>query len=179
MSNVFFSDWAGVGRTVIAGVCAYVLLVLLLRISGKRTLSKMNAFDFVVTVALGSTLATILVSRDLSVTSGIAALTTLAGLQYLVAWTSTRSRALREMSRSEPRLLLRRGRMLHGAMRAERVNADDVLAVLRKHGLSDVSQAEAVVLETDGTFTVIESIAAGVSTLEPVRGFHRDSSRTE
>ena len=55
---MFFDSWAGLGRVLVVGVLAYSALVLLLRISGKRTLTKMNAFDLVVTVALGSTLAT-------------------------------------------------------------------------------------------------------------------------
>jgi uncharacterized membrane protein YcaP (DUF421 family) len=63
---MFFDSWDGLLRVVVVGILAYTGLVLLLRISGKRTLSKMNAFDFVVTVALGSTLATILLSSDVA-----------------------------------------------------------------------------------------------------------------
>ena len=55
MSQIFFDNWETLFRTLIIGVLAYVSLVILLRISGRRTLSKMNAFDMVVTVALGST----------------------------------------------------------------------------------------------------------------------------
>jgi uncharacterized membrane protein YcaP (DUF421 family) len=62
--NLFFESWTGMARVAVLAVCAYALLIFLLRITGKRTLSKMNAFDFVVTVALGSTLATILLSKD-------------------------------------------------------------------------------------------------------------------
>ena len=60
---MLFDSWAGLGRVVLIGTLAYGALVLLLRISGKRTLSKLNAFDLVVTVALGSTLATVLLSN--------------------------------------------------------------------------------------------------------------------
>lgn len=64
--RMFFDTWAGLGRTLMVGVLAYAALVSLLRISGKRTLSKMNTFDLVVTVALGSTLATVLLSKDVA-----------------------------------------------------------------------------------------------------------------
>ncbi|MDP9439064.1 MAG: DUF421 domain-containing protein, partial [Actinomycetota bacterium] len=57
-----FDSWVGLFRVAAVGTAAYFALVLLLRISGKRTLSKINAFDLVVTVALGSTLATVLLS---------------------------------------------------------------------------------------------------------------------
>jgi uncharacterized membrane protein YcaP (DUF421 family) len=68
------------------------VLVLILRVSAQRTLSQMNAFDFVVTVGLGSTLATILLSRDVSWAEGVTALAMLTALQFLVARFSTRSR---------------------------------------------------------------------------------------
>lgn len=69
MEHMLFSGWEGLLRTLVVGVLAYVSLVVFLRISGKRTLSKMNAFDLVVTVALGSTLATVLAARSAGLAS--------------------------------------------------------------------------------------------------------------
>jgi uncharacterized membrane protein YcaP (DUF421 family) len=85
------------------GVLAYAALVLP-RVSGKRTFSKMNAFDLVVTVALGSTLATILLSSDIALAEGVTAFVTLIGLQYLVAWLSCRSSMVSRLVKAEPRL---------------------------------------------------------------------------
>ena len=67
---MFFDGWMTLGRTALIGTLAYLALVLLLRVSGKRTLSQMNAFDFIVTVALGSTLATVLLSSSVSLARG-------------------------------------------------------------------------------------------------------------
>jgi hypothetical protein len=66
MENAFFTSWTSVGRTLVVGVAAYAGLIVLLRISGKRTLTKMNAFDLVITVALGSTLATVLLTKSMA-----------------------------------------------------------------------------------------------------------------
>src|SRR5688500_18843535 len=107
--NMLFDGWESIGRVVLSGGITYVALILMLRVSGKRTLAKMNAFDLVVTVALGSTLATIALSRDVSVATGIAALAVLIGMQYAVAWLSVRSETARRAVRSEPRLLVRHG----------------------------------------------------------------------
>ena len=71
---MFYDGWMGLVRVVVAGTCAYAALVLLLRISGKRTLAKLNAFDFVVTVALGSTLATVVLSSSVALAEGVVAL---------------------------------------------------------------------------------------------------------
>ncbi|WP_366970658.1 hypothetical protein [Rhodocytophaga aerolata] len=70
MDKLFFDTWESMQRTFIVGICAYLSMIILLRISGKRTLTKMNAFDFIVTVALGSTLATLLLSKDVALPTG-------------------------------------------------------------------------------------------------------------
>src|SRR5919106_4441321 len=88
---MLFDSWAGLGRVLLVGTLAYAALVLLLRISGKRTLTKLNAFDLAVTVALGSTLATVLLSSSVALAEGVLALGLLISLQYLITWLSVRS----------------------------------------------------------------------------------------
>ena len=126
--KTFFEDWSGVGRVIIVGILAYVTLVLALRISGKRTLSKMNAFDLVVTVALGSTLATIILSKDVALAEGVAALGLLIGLQYAVTWSSIRFPVVSHLVKSDPTLLFYRGRFLPDQLRRSRVVQDEILA---------------------------------------------------
>jgi uncharacterized membrane protein YcaP (DUF421 family) len=169
LESMFFQSWSGLLRPLVVGVVTYVALVALLRISGKRTLSKMNAFDLVVTVALGSTLATILLSNEVAIAEGLVGLGVLVGMQFIVAWLSARSAAVSRLVKAEPTLLLHRGRFLRGAMLRERVTEDEVLAAMREQGVADVSKVEAVVLETDGSFTVIGQPAeGGQSTLDRV-----------
>lgn len=153
--EMLFHDWSGIYRTVIVGVLAYVGLVLLLRISGKRTLTKLNAFDLVVTVALGSTLAMILLTEKVALAEGLAAFATLIGLQFLVTWTSVRLGVVRRLVRSEPSLLLRDGELLRGAMSRERITEDEIRSAIRSAGIEDPSRVSAVVLEADGELSVI------------------------
>lgn len=152
---MFFDGWSDLVRIVVVGACAYLGLVAILRISGKRTLAKMNAFDLVVTVALGSTLATALLSSEVSVSEGLLAFGLLCGLQFLVTSVSMRSRRFRQVIKSEPRLLLHRGETLPRAMKDERVGEEELTAAIRSAGFADRDQVEAVVLETDGTFSVV------------------------
>ena len=158
---MFFDSWSDLGRVLIVGVAAYAGLVTILRISGKRTLGKMNAFDLVVTVAIGSTLATILLSEDVALSEGLLALSLLCVLQYSVAFVSVRSARFRSLIKSEPRLLVRDGRLLEGAMRDERVSADEILAAVRAEGHADYADVAAVVLETDGSFSVMAEAPSG------------------
>ena len=89
--EMFFQDPQGIVRMLIVGTLAYVALVLFLRISGKRTLAKLNAFDLVVTVALGSTLSAILLQESIALSEGLVALGLLILAQYLVTFFSVRS----------------------------------------------------------------------------------------
>lgn len=154
---MFFQGWIGLGRVLVVGICAYAGLVLMLRVSGKRTLSKMNAFDFVVTVALGSTLATVFLSKDVALAEGLVALALLIGLQWAVAWLAARSATWRKLIKSEPRLLALRGAINDTALRAERISPEEVYSAVRSAGHGSLSEVEAVVLETDGSFSVIAS----------------------
>lgn len=160
---MFFSGWDSLVRTLVIGVLAYTSLILFLRVSGKRTLSKMNAFDLVVTVALGSTLATVLLSRDVALAEGALAFALLIALQYLVTWSSVRARWVRRLATGEPRLLLYCGNLLPAALRKARVTEDELRAAVRSAGHDSLEKVHAVVLETDGSFSVVRPGEGGNS----------------
>ena len=167
---MFFDSWTELVRVVVVGVLAYVALLLLLRISGKRTLSKMNAFDLVVTIALGSSLATVLLSKDVALVEGIIAFALLIGLQFIITWWSVRSSTVRTLVKAEPRLLFYQGEFLRPAMRRERVTMGEVLAAVRGQRFTSLEQVEAVVLETDGSFSVLGRAKERPSALANVSG---------
>ena len=154
---MLFDSWQGLLRVLIVGVLAYVALVLLLRVSGKRTLSKLNAFDLVVTVALGSTLASVLLSKGVSLAEGVLGFVVLIALQYALTWTSVRSKWVSRLIKSEPTLLVHRGQLLDGALRRQRVMPEEIREAVRSQGVARLDDVEAVVLETDGSFSVLKS----------------------
>jgi uncharacterized membrane protein YcaP (DUF421 family) len=168
---VWFDSWPALLRILLVGTAAYAALVLLLRASGKRTLGQLNAFDFVVTVSLGSTLATILLSADVPWAEGVTALALLAALQLLVAGISARWPRVRAGFTAEPALLLADGRIRHEALRRNRLTESELRQAVRMQGGGDLSRVKAVVLETNGKLSVITSSAYGSgSALEGVRG---------
>jgi uncharacterized membrane protein YcaP (DUF421 family) len=152
---MFFGTWEGLLRVVVVGTLAYAALVFLLRISGKRTLTKLNAFDLVVTVALGSTLATVLLSKSVPLVEGILALGLLIVLQYVITWLSVRSPRFQALIKAEPTLVVCHGRFLDGAMKTQRLTREEVMAALRGNGTPDLETVAAVVLETDGSISIL------------------------
>ena len=153
--GVFFNSWGDLARTVLVGTLGYIVLIAFLCVSGKRTLSKMNAFDFIVTVALGSTLASITLSKDVALAEGATAFLTLIGLQFVITWLSVRWEAVAGFVKAEPTLLLHNGQYLRAAMKQQRVLEAEIRAAIRAQGIASVEQVADVVLETDGSFNVI------------------------
>jgi uncharacterized membrane protein YcaP (DUF421 family) len=168
---MFFDSWGGLLRIVVMGIIAYAGLVLLLRVSGKRTLSKMNAFDLVVTVALGSTLATVLLSKTIALAEGLLALALLVFVQFAVTWSSVRSSTVQRLVKDEPRLLFYEGRFLRDAMRVELVTEEEIESAMRQQGFAHLDGVGAAVLETEGSVTIIPSTnSTSTSTLTNVAG---------
>jgi len=152
---MFFSDSSSVIRILVVGTLSYLLILLVLRISGKRTLSKMNSFDFIVTVALGSVLANILTSQDVALVDGILSFSLLVGLQFISSWLSVRSDTFNQFIKSSPKLIYYNGRYHKAAMKKERIPKVEILQTARSEGIESMENVLAVILETDGTFSVI------------------------
>ena len=166
---MFFSSWSSLLRVVAVGVPAYCALVLLLRISGKRTLSKFNAFDLIVTVAFGSTLSAGLLSKDVALADIIAAFALLVLLQLAITWSAVRWSAIDSLIKAEPQLLYFRGEYLRTVMHRERVTEGELLAGVRSNGQGGLEDVHAIVLETDGTLSVVAEPTSGDSALERLR----------
>ncbi len=156
-STVFFQGWGGLLRVVVAGVLGYAALVLALRVTGKRALGKLNAFDLVVSVALGSTLASLVLNSSVALAEGVTAFVVLLSMQYLVTFLSVRSTRVARLVRAEPTLLFRDG-FLTEAMRQQRVTEDELRQAARSEGHADLDDVAAILIEADGTLSVLTSI---------------------
>lgn len=155
--KIIFNDFEVIIRTVLVGIMAYLSLVVILRVSGKRTLTKMNAFDFIVTIALGSILASIITSKDITIAQGLTAFLVLVIMQYIFTKLSVKSRSFSILIKSQPALLYYNGEFLTQNMKKERVLEIEVRQAARSSGKDDMSEVMAVVLETDGSISVISN----------------------
>ena len=179
MQDVFFDSWASLGRTALLTVLGYAAMVTALRLSGKRTLAKMSAFDFVVTVALGSCLATIALNKTLPLAEGVLAFSLLIGLQFVLTWLSVRVRAVRWLLTSQPTLLLYQGELLPAALKASRVTPEEIYSAARQQGIADLRRVDAVILEPTGDISFLEKAPAGASpVVGAVPGYPPPAQRT-
>lgn len=163
MKDLFFKNWEGVGNVALCAILAYFTLFLFIRIAGKRTLAKLTAFDFVVTVTLGSTLSSMILNK-VTLVEGAVALVVIISLQYFLAWTARESKTLEKVINSSPTMVFYRGKFLKEAMAKEVLTEEEIYSEFRKYRMLDVDQVEAVVMELNGELTVIKKTEGATHT---------------
>lgn len=152
---MFFDGWQSIGRVVLLAAGTYGLLIAALRVAGAQALAKMSAYDLVITIALGSIVATIPLGTGVTLADGLAVIATYLGLQAATRRTLKTWAPARHLAKNEPRLVLWDGRLLDDPLRQVHVTADEVRAAVRKAGIGSLAQVHAVVLENDGEWSVI------------------------
>ncbi len=174
MEQLFFDNWHSLTRTFVITIMAYICMVLLLRISGKRTLSKMNAFDFIITVALGSSLATVALNKAVPLADGALAFALFIFLQYLITWLSVRIKWVKNLVTSQPVLLLYKGELIKETVQKERITIEEIHLSAREKGFQKLKDIDLMILETTGEITVVGKIDSGDAlALQGVKNFNR------
>lgn len=158
MHNMFFDDWQSLLRAFILTTLAYFTLIIFIRMSGKRTLSKMNAFDFLVTIALGSCLATVSLNKNIALAEGALVYFTLIFLQFIITWLSVRVKKVKKLVTGQPALLLYKGELLGDAMKRERITIEEIYMKARESGITNLNDIEVIVLGTTGDITIISKL---------------------
>ena len=158
--------WNGVQpliRIVVVGVTAYLAIVLILRVSGKRTLASMSAFDFVIAVAVGAVFGRTLTTKDLSISEAVTAFILLAVLQFIFAYFEGKSKVFKKIFNTSPTLLFYDGKFIEKNLHKERLDESKVLSAVRKKGFGSMDDVAAVILEIDAQLSVIGKSKEGKS----------------
>ena len=170
IDDVVGTSWTDLAVIVVATTAIFVLTIVYVRVVGLRSFSKMSSFDLVMTLAVGSIVASVAVTPSLSVVEGAVGIASLFLIQLVVAILRRRDRFSRVID-NEPLLLMAGPRVLHDNLRRSRVTQSDLVAHLRDANVLDRSQVRAVVLETTGEMSVLHGDAPlDPSLLEGVRG---------
>lgn len=157
MDHLFFNGWGPLLRVLVVGLASYAALIVMLRLSGKRTLSKMNAYDMVVTMALGSILTKAMLTADQSIAESVLAIFLLIAFQFAVSVAACRWTWFRKLVTAEPAVLYHQGLFQDSAMRRERVSEAEIRAAIYEKGIADITNVETVILGSNGQFSVLVS----------------------
>lgn len=169
--TLLFDNWKSLFRIFAMSLLVYPFLIIILRASGKRSLTKVNIFDFIITVTYGAAFASILLTKSLTVADGFLVLTILTLFQYVFSKLEVRFDFFAKLTKSKPVFLYVDKEFKQDALKKNRLRKADLNGSVRKEGLASYDQVEAIVLEGDGTVAVIQKSANGaVDALEGVEG---------
>lgn len=155
MTDWFTTSPESLLAVALSAVGVYAAVILLTQVAGLRSFAKMSGFDFAMTVAVGSTVASAMLTKSPSLPEAVVGLAVLYAFQALIAVGRRRSDAVRSVVDNEPVLVMTRYGFLHENLRAARLSEDDVWAKLRAANVLDLSTVRAVVLETTGDVSVL------------------------
>jgi uncharacterized membrane protein YcaP (DUF421 family) len=140
---------------VLRTAIVYLFLVVVLRVSGKREVGQMSILELIVILIISDAVQNSMVGENTTIWGGLVAVLTLVGLDAVIKVIAHRSRRVRHAIEGEPRLLVRDGKLLERAIEEEHVEAEEVRAAIRAHGIARVDDVRLAVLEVDGSISVI------------------------
>jgi uncharacterized membrane protein YcaP (DUF421 family) len=143
-------------HSVTHAVAIYIFLLLIFRLTGKRTLSQATNFDLVLLLIISETTQQAMVHNDDSVTNALLLITTLVGMSILLSILKQRFPKLDLLLEGAPLVLIDRGRVLENCMNRSRIDKNDILESARlNHGLERIDQIQYAVLERNGAISII------------------------
>ena len=154
MKEWFTTNNTTLSAIILTALGIYIALVLLTRLSGKRSFSKMSSFDFAITVAIGSILASTILSKSIALQDGIIGLLILYIIQISVAY-GRRWETIRKLTDNKPTLLMKNGEILEDNLKKCKVTISDLKAKLREANVIQISEVKAVVFESTGDISVL------------------------
>jgi uncharacterized membrane protein YcaP (DUF421 family) len=141
--------------TALRALGVYVLMLVVIRVLGKRTVGNFSAFDLLVALMLGE-IVDELIYGDVSFLQGVVAIGVIALAEYGTNWLSYFDHGMNAILEGTPAVIVKNGEFQHNVMRRERMNRTDVLAALRLQGIDDVREVKLATVETDGEVSVIQ-----------------------
>ena len=175
--SLFETSWPQLAEVALAALLAYFAIILIVRVNGSRTTSQLNSFDWIINVMIGSLAASGVRLEDGSILEALAAIVVLSGLQFTLTWVTQRSRAAEKVVKQEPVLLTHKGEFLDEAMSRTRISEDEIMTALRSNGMTSAEDANWVILETNGTLSVIpRQDDLTIERAEAVRGIRMPDS---
>ena len=155
MEMLFFDNIDKLGRIIVTAVMVYVLIVIITKVSGKRSTSQLNNFDWIVTVMIGSLGASTILLKDIPFIEGASSIVALYVMQFLVTKYASISPEFSSFILSEPRIVFYQGQFLPDAMRDERLTRQEIECAMRSEGVNSFDDIEAIVFESDAKLTII------------------------
>jgi uncharacterized membrane protein YcaP (DUF421 family) len=171
-------DWQELGMTATRGVLLYVVMLIVIRVLGKRTVGNFTAFDLLVALMLGEVVDEIIYG-DVSIAQGLTAIVVIALCKYLTTWLTFGNHTLNRILEGTPTEVVRHGEFVQEGLRSEVMNELEVLAALRLNSVADMREVKSAIMEVDGQLSVIREEWAEPLTKADLRGKEAENKPPE
>ncbi len=151
------TNWHGALEIVLRTTIIYVLVLVGIRLTGKREVGQMTPFDLTLLLLLSNSVQNAMTGPDTSLVGGIVAAVVLLILNYLLAEVSGVNRRFRKLIQGSPSLLVHNGEVVTAHMAKEHVSMDELNRAFREHGCVEVKDVALAVLEVDGSISVLKN----------------------
>jgi uncharacterized membrane protein YcaP (DUF421 family) len=162
-------DWQELGMTAARGVLVYVVMLIVIRVLGKRTIGNFSAFDLLMALMLGEVVDEIIYG-DVSLAQGLTAIVVIALCKYLTAWLTSWNHTLNRIFEGKPTEVVSHGEFVREGLRTEVMSELEVLAALRLNEVADMREVKSAIMEVDGRLSVIREEWAEPLTKADLRG---------
>ena len=169
--SALFTSWPGVGLVVLRTTVVYLLVLVGLRLAGKREMGQMTPFDLVVLLLLSNAVQNAMVGADSSLGGGLVAAAVLLLLNAGVSRLAAKNKTLGGLVKGHSRLLVNRGVLVEKNLEDEHITLDELMQALREHGVATLEDVRLAVLEIDGTISVLQNDDVTGDTHRPHRRF--------
>jgi len=156
MSGAFFPGSHVLLQIVLRTGVIYLLVLIGVRLSGKREVGQMTPFDLTLLLLLSNSVQNAMTGPDTSLAGGAVAAATLLIMNFVVANLSGSNRRMRRLIEGQPSLLVHDGKVIESHMAREHVSMDELHRALREHGISSCDQVALAVLEVDGSISCLK-----------------------
>lgn len=157
MNGVLFpAGWHILPQIALRTGVIYLVVLIGVRLSGKREVGQMTPFDLTLLLLLSNSVQNAMTGPDTSLFGGVVAAATLLLLNYLVGTVSGASRGFRRIVEGEPSLLVHDGKAIESHMAREHVSMDELQRALREHGIASIHDVALAVLEVDGSISCMK-----------------------
>jgi uncharacterized membrane protein YcaP (DUF421 family) len=137
-------------------ILAFMTLLVLTRLMGRKELSQMTFFNFVSGIAIGTIGASLAIDSTLSIRNGLIALVGWSAITIALGFIDIKSKKARELIEGQPRILIKKGQIMEGELRKVRLDIDALNALLRKKNVFSVTEVDYAIFETDGNLSVMK-----------------------
>jgi uncharacterized membrane protein YcaP (DUF421 family) len=170
------TNWVAILQIVFRTTVIYVLVLVGIRLTGKREVGQMTPFDLTLLLLLSNSVQNAMTGPDTSLVGGIVAAIVLLVLNYLLAEVSGFNRRFRKVIQGEPTLLIHNGQCLMAHIAKEHISMDELNRALREHGVASIEEVSLAVLEVDGAISVLkyDDVPEAVRPHKRLRFLHRN-----